>query len=148
MIDYYIESLSKQIKEAKETNNLEREKTLKAFSRMLSMAYNIYQIARDNRKSDEIHKFICFVAQISYRCITRCIEERKVDLKRLEFYAQYFAYDYALWGGGGIFSPKRIDFLSLGKLDFENEKDDENLFIPVPITRTEEWYNYLRTVNS
>ena len=33
-VNYYIEDLSKQIKEAKETNNLKREKILKGFSRL------------------------------------------------------------------------------------------------------------------
>ena len=37
---YYIEDLSKQIKEAKETYNLKREKILKGFSRLLSIFNN------------------------------------------------------------------------------------------------------------
>ena len=44
MIDYYIEDLTKKIKEAKETNNLEREKFLKGLSRLLSLVQNFCEI--------------------------------------------------------------------------------------------------------
>ena len=53
MIDYYIENLTKKIKEAKETNNLEREKILKGFSRLLSICSNIYKIIDDYEDCEE-----------------------------------------------------------------------------------------------
>ena len=46
MIEYYNEDLAKKIKEAKETNNLEKERILKGFSRLLSICSNICKIMK------------------------------------------------------------------------------------------------------
>ena len=62
MIDYYIENLTKKI-EAKETNNLEREKILKGFSRLLSICSNIYKIIddyEDCEEFEELRRFFYF----------------------------------------------------------------------------------------
>ena len=67
MIEYYIENLSKKIKEAKETNNLEREKILKGLSRLLSICSNIYKIMddyEDCEEFNELRRFFSYVAQI------------------------------------------------------------------------------------
>ena len=63
MIDYYIEDLTKKIKEAKETNNLEREKFLKGLSRLLSLVQNFYKIIdyyEDCEEFKEIRIFFLF----------------------------------------------------------------------------------------
>ena len=59
MIEHYIENLTKKIKKAKETNNLEREKILKGFSRLLSICSNIYKIMDDydTEEFEEISRF-------------------------------------------------------------------------------------------
>ena len=44
MLEVDFENLTKKIKEAKETNNIEREKILKGFSRLLSICLNVYKI--------------------------------------------------------------------------------------------------------
>ena len=66
-VNYYIEDLSKQIKEAKEANNLKREKILKGFSRLLSIFKNIYFIMKDYEDSEEFNEikpFYSYIAQI------------------------------------------------------------------------------------
>ena len=38
-------------------------------------------------------------------------------------------------------------FLYLGKCVGEDEEDDETLSIPIPITKTDDWYNCLKSIN-
>ena len=87
MIDYYIENLSKKIKEAKETNNLEREKILKGFSRLLSICSNIYKIVEDyedDEEFEEICVFFSYVAQIFCKYIEGYIDGKKISLESLK----------------------------------------------------------------
>ena len=141
----YIENLSKKIKDAKETNNLEREKKLKGFSRLLSICSNIYKIIDyyDKCKEfEEIRRFFYFITNI----FCGYIEGKKISLDRLENILECISYEYSLNGGGRYEIEKR--FLSLGKFFVEDEGYYEYLYIPIPITKTDEWYNDLKSINS
>ena len=66
MIEYFNEDLTKKIKEAKETNNLEKERILKGFSRLYSICLNISKIMNDYEdceEFDEIRTFFSYVPQ-------------------------------------------------------------------------------------
>ena len=148
MIDYYIENLTKKIKEAKETNNLEREKILKGFSRLLSICSNIYKIMddyEDCEEFEELRKFFSFLAQIFCNYIEKYIEDQKISLKRLKTILECLVYKYSFYGGG--WDERGNSFLSLGKCVVEDEGDDEALDIPIPITKTDKWYNDLKSIN-
>ena len=43
---------------------------------------------------------------------------------------------------------EEIFFLSLGKSVMEDEDDYEDLNIPIPITKTDKWYNDLKSINN
>ena len=47
-----------------------------------------------------------------------------------------------------VLIKEEIVFLSLGKIVMEDKDDIENLFIPIPITKTDEWCNDLKSINS
>ena len=149
MIDYYIEILSKKIKEAKETNNLEREKILKGFNRLLSICSNIYKIVEDyedDEEFEELNTFFSFLAQIFCNYIEHYIDDKKISLDRLEIILDCLAYEYTFYGGG--IDERGNSFLSLGKCDEKDQyDDDEFLDIPLPITKKDQWYNDLKSLN-
>ena len=102
-VNYYIEDLSKQIKEAKETNNWKREKILKGFSRLLSICKNIYKIMDDYEDCEEfkeIRIFYSYVTQIFCRYLENYIEGKKISLERLENIVNGLSYEYTFYGGG------------------------------------------------
>ena len=148
MIEYFYEDLAKKIKEAKETNNLKKERILKGFSRLYSICLNIYKIMNDYEdceEFDEIRKFFSYIAQILSRYIENYIVDQKISLERLETILKCLVYKYTFYGGG--FYNNEISFLSLGKIVMEDENDNETLDIPLPITKTDKWYNDLKFIN-
>ena len=81
MFEYCIvEDLAKKIKEAKETNNLKKERILKGFSRLYSICLNIYKIMddyEDCEEFDEIRTFFSYIAQIFCNTIEKYIDKKK-----------------------------------------------------------------------
>ena len=150
MLEYLIVvDLAKKIKEAKETNNLERERILKGFSRLYSICLNIYKIMddyEDCEEFDEIRTFFSYIAQIFLNTIEKYIDKKKIDIKRIEKVLDCLVYDYAFCGGGCDEKENRI--LYLEKCDFKDGEDYEFLDIPVPITKTDEWYDNLKSIKS
>ena len=153
MFEYCIvEDLAKEIKEAKETNNLERERILKGFSRLYSICLNIEKIMKDyddSEEFDEIRKFFSFVGKIFCNTIVNYIDEKNIDIKRIEKVLHCLIYDYAFIGQG--FDEQGNRSLYLEKIDFEDEEDGEDyefLDIPVPIIKTDEWYDNLKFINN
>ena len=150
MFEYLIvEDLAKEIKEAKETNNLERERILKGLSRLYSICLNIEKIMKDYDDSvefDEIRKFFSFVGQIFCNTIENYIDKKKIDIKRIETVLDCLIYDYAFCGQGWDGQGNRS--LYLEKCDFKDGEDYEFLDIPVPITKTDEWYDNLKSINN
>ena len=150
MIDYYIENLSKKIKETKETNNLEREKILKGFGRLLSICSNIYKIIddyEDCEEFEELRRFFSYIAQILCRYIENYIEDQKISLERLKTILNCLVYKYTFYGFGR-YGNNGNSFLSLRKCVMEDEERLTVLDIPIPITKTDEWYNDLKSINS
>ena len=149
MFEYLIiEDLAKEIKEAKETNNLERERILKGFSRLYSIFFNIEKMKDydDSEEFVEISKFFSFVGQIFCNTIENYIYIKKIDIERVKKVLDCLVYDYALCGGG-CDAQGNNRFLSLEKIVFEDE-EYEFLDIPVPITKTDEWYDNLKSINN
>ena len=150
MIEYFNEDLAKKIKEAKETNNLEKERILKGFSRLLSICSNIYKIMNDYEdceEFDEIRTFFSYVNQIFCNYIDSYIEDKKISLEILETILNCLVYKYAFCGF--CINNEGKDFLILRKCVLRDEDlDHEILNIPVPITRTDDWYNRLKQINS
>ena len=144
-----IENLSKQIKEAKETNNLRRERVLKGFTRLLSICKNIYKIMNDCEvygDFEEVRDFYSYITQIFCRYIENYIEGKKISLERLKIILDCLVYKYTFYGGG--FDQRGNSYLSLGKCVLEDEDSNDFLIIPIPIKKTEEWYNDLKFINS
>ena len=149
MIEYFNEDLTKKIKEAKETNNLEKERILKGFSRLYSICLNISKIMNDYEdceEFDEIRTFFSYVSQIFCNYIDSYIEDKKISLELLETILNCLVYEYAFCG---FCINEGKDFLILRKCVLRDEDlDDEILNIPVPITKTDDWYNRLKQINS
>ena len=148
-INYFIEDLSKQIKDAKETNNLKRETILKGFSRLLSIIKNIYKIMdvyEDCEEFKEIISFYSYVTQISSIYLENYIKGKKISLERLRNIVNCLTYEYAFYGGG--FYQGGNSYLYLSKCVLEDEDSDELLRIPIPITKTDKWYNDLKFIKS
>ena len=145
-INYYIEELSNQIKEAKETNNLKTERVLKGFSRLLSIFKNIYKIVEDYEDFDDfayLLKFYSYVTQIFCKYLESYIKGKRISLDRLIVIVDCLTYGYAFNGGG--FDQRGNSHLSL--VNFFLKEGDEFLNIPIPITKTEKWYNDLKSIN-
>ena len=73
--------LAKKIKEAKETNNLEREKYLKGLSRFLSIVENFYKVLEYYEEKEEfkdIIEFFRYISQIFNNYMTNYIEGKKL----------------------------------------------------------------------
>ena len=141
--------LAKKIKEAKETNNLEREKYLKGLSRFLSIVENFYKVLEYYEEKEEfkdIIEFFSYISKIFNNYMTNYIEGKKVNLDKLENINSCLAYEYYLCGGGVNYDGNY--FLSLGKT-FEEEEEEKHKYldIPIPIRNTDEWYICLKNLN-
>ena len=127
MFEYLIvEDLAKEIKEAKETNNLERERILKGFSRLYSIFLNIYKIMddyEDLEEFDEIRTFYSYVTQIFCDYLEKYINGRKISLERTKSILNSLVYDYAFCGQGRDGQGNRS--LYLEKCDFKGGEDYE-----------------------
>ena len=144
---FVIDTLAKKVKEAQETNDLKKQKILKGFSRLLSIFKNIYFIVKDYEDSeefDEIKPFYSFMTQILCRYLENYIEGKKIDLDKIKSISDSLAYKYAIFGFT-LFEGKT--FLMLDKCFTEEEENNKILQIPIPITKTDEWYNDLRNKN-
>ena len=85
-----------------------------------------------------------YIAQILCRYIENYIKNENISLERLETIVNCLVYKYTFYGGG---YNNEISFLSLGKIVKEDENDNEALDIPIPITKTDKWYNDLKFIN-
>ena len=145
---FIIDNLAKKVKEAKETNDLKKQKVLKGFSRLLSIFKTIYFIMKDYEDSeefDEIKEFYSYTTQIFCNYLENYIEGKKFDLDKIKSISDSLAYKYAFFG----FRLKEgKTFLLLDKCFTEEEENNKFLEIPIPITKTDEWYNDLRNKNS
>ena len=146
--DYFIiDKLAKKVKETKETNDLKKQKILKGFSRLLSIFKNIYFIMKDYEDSEEFNEikpFYSYIAQILCNYLENYIEDKKFDLDKIKSISDSLAYIYAIFGFT-LFDGKT--FLMLDKCFMEEEENNKILEIPLPITKTDEWYNDLRNKN-
>ena len=146
--DYFIiDKLAKKVKETKETNDLKKQKILKGFSRLLSIFKTIYLIMKDyddSEEFDEIKPFYSYIAQILCEYLENYIKGKKFDLDKLESFRNSLAYNYAIFGFS-FYKGKTC--LLLDKFFTEEEENNKILEIPIPITKTDEWYNDLRINN-
>ena len=150
--DYFIiNTLAKKVKEAQETNDLKKQKILKGFTRLLSIFENIYIIMKDyddSEEFDEIKTFYSYIAQITTRYLENYIRGEKFDLNKIKFILESLVYKYAFFGFT-LYEGKH--YLLMDKCFMEeNEKKEDNkiLEIPIPITKTDAWYNDLKNINS
>ena len=95
---------------------------------------------------DEIHSFYSYVTQIFCNYIESYIDGKKISLEKIKTILDCIVYNYAFCGGGDI---GRINYLSLEKCIVEDDEDNyEFLDIPIPITKTDEWYANLISINN
>ena len=146
--DYFIiNTLAKKIIEARETNDLKKQKILKGFSRLLSIFKTIYLIMKDyddSEEFDEIKPFYSYIAQILCEYLENYIKVKKFDLDKLESFRNSLAYNYAIFGFS-FYKGKTC--LLLDKFFTEEGENNKILEIPIPITKKDEWYNDLRINN-
>ena len=150
--DYFIiNTLAKKVKEAQETNDLKKQKILKGFTRLLSIFESTYLIMKDYddiEEFDEIRSFYSHIAQITIRFLERYIRGEKFDLNKIKSILESLVYEYTFFG---FTSYEGKYYLLMDKCyTEENEKEEDNkiLQIPIPITKTDEWYNDLKNINS
>ena len=144
---FIIDTLAKKVREARETNDLKKQKILKGFSRLLSIFKTIYLIMKDyddSEEFDEIKPFYSYIAQILCEYLENYIKGKKFDLDKLESFRNSLAYNYAIFGFS-FYKGKTC--LLLDKFFTEEEENNKILEIPIPITKTDEWYNDLRNKN-
>ena len=101
----------------------------------------------DSEEFVEISKFFSFVGQIFCNTIENYIYKKKIDIERVKKVLDCLVYDYAFCGGG-CDAQGNNRFLSLEKIVFEDEEEYEFLDIAVPITKTDEWYDNLKSINN
>ena len=146
--DYYtFDTLVKKVKEAQETNDLKKQKILKGFTRLLLIFENIYFIMKDyddSEEFDEIKPFYSYIAQILCSYLENYIRGEKFDLDKIKSISDSLAYKYAIFGFS-LFEGKT--YLLLDKCFMEEEEYNKILEIPIPITKTDEWYNDLKNSN-
>ena len=144
---YIINKLAKKVNEAKETNDFKKQKKLKGFSRLLSTFNNIYYIMKDYEDCEEFedfHTFYSYITQIFCNYLKNYIEGEKIDLERIKSILDSTVYKYSFFGF--TINERGKTYLLLGKCVLENE-EYETLKIPIPITKTDEWYSDLRNNN-
>ena len=98
---FILDNLAKKVKEAKETNDLKKQKILKGFSRLLSIFKNIYFIMKDYEDSeefDEIKAFYSYITQIFCNYLENYIKGKKIDLDKIKSISDSLAYKYAIFG--------------------------------------------------
>ena len=144
---FIIDTLAKKVREARETNDLKKQKILKGFSRLLSIFKTIYLIMKDyddSEEFDEIKPFYSYIAQILCEYLENYIKGKKFDLDKLESFRNSLAYNYAIFGFS-FYKGKTC--LLLDKFFTEEGENNKILEIPIPITKKDEWYNDLRIDN-
>ena len=144
-----LDNLAKKVKEAKETNDLKKQKILKGFSRLLSIFKNIYFIMKDYEDSeefDEIKAFYSYITQIFCNYLENYIKGKKIDLDKIKSISDSLAYKYSIFGFS-LNEGKTFLLLDTCKCFIEEDENNKILEIPVPITKTDEWYNDLRNKN-
>ena len=102
----------------------------------------------DSEEFKEIKPFYSYIAQILCRYLENYIRGEKFDLGKIESILSSLVYQYAFFGFT-LYEGK--DYLMMDKCFMEeNEKEEDNkiLQIPIPITKTDEWYNDLKNINS
>ena len=123
---------------------------MKGLSRILSICSNIYKIVDGYEycaeEFVELLNFFSFLAQIFCRYIEAYIDEQNISLERLKTVLDCIVYKYTFYGVG--WDGRGNSFLSLGKCVMEDEDDGEFLDIPIPITKTDKWYNDLKSINN
>ena len=98
---FIIDTLAKKVREARETNDLKKQKILKGFSRLLSIFKTIYLIMKDyddSEEFDEIKPSYSYIAQILCEYLENYIKGKKFDLDKLESFRNSLAYNYAIFG--------------------------------------------------
>ena len=144
---FIIDTLAKKVREARETNDLKKQKILKGFSRLLSIFKTIYLIMKDyddSEEFDEIKPFYSYIAQILCEYLENYVKGKKFDLDKLESFRNSLAYNYAIFGFS-FYKGKTC--LLLDKFFTEEGENNKILEIPIPITKKDEWYNDLRINN-
>ena len=145
MIEYFDEDLAKKIKEAKETNNLERENYFKGLCRFLSIVKNFYKIldyyegkqySEEYKEFKDLLWFFSYISQIFNNYLKKCIEGEEINLNKLRCINDFLAYEYCIYGGGNYGGN---EFLTLAKSFKEYNEFIEELNIPTPILKTNEF---------
>ena len=69
---------------------------------------------------------------------------KKINLNKLRSINGFLAYEYCIYGGGNYGGNQ---FLTLGKSFKEYNEFIEELNIPTPILKTNEWYSCFKNLN-
>ena len=98
----------------------------------------------DSEEFDEIKPFYSYIAQILCEYLENYIEGKKIDLVKLESFRNSLEYNYAIFGSNYY---RGETCLLLDKFFTEEGESNKILEIPIPITKTDEWYNDLKINN-
>ena len=123
---------------------------MKGLSRFLSIVENFYKVSEyyeEKEEFEDIIKFFSYISQIFNNYMINYIEGKKVNLDKLKNINSCLAYEYYISGGGINYDGN--SFLSLGKFFEEDEEEEKNeyIHIPIPIRNTDEWYFRLKNLN-
>ena len=98
----------------------------------------------DGEEFDEIRTFFSYVSQIFGNAIENFVGNKKININQIENVLDCLVYEYGFCGFS--IDENKNDFLILGKIVDDN--DNEYLYLPIPITKTDDWYNRLKQINS
>ena len=89
--------------------------------------------------------FFSYISQIFNNYLEKFIEGEEINLNKLRSINEFLAYEYCIYGGGNYGGDNQ--FLTLGKSFKEYNEFIEELNIPTPILKTNEWYSRFKILN-
>ena len=144
------DNLAEKVKEARENNDLKKQKILTGYTRLFSILHNIFFVMKeceDIEEFNDLFRFYSYVSQIFCRYLENYIEGKDIDLYKIRIILDSINYGYIFSGSGGCVEEEDKTYLFLSKCRKKEEELIENLTIPTPITLTEEWSRDLRNKN-
>lgn len=86
--------------------------------------------------------FFLYVPQVFCNAIEKFVDNKKININQIETDHDCLVYEYGFYGFS--IDENKNDFLILGKI----VDDNEYLYLPIPITKTDDWYNRLKQFNN
>ena len=90
---FIIDNLAEKVKEARENNDLKKQKILKGYTRLFSIIHIFFIMKEyeDIEEFNDLFSFYSYVGQIFSRYLEKYIEGKKIDLKKNNGYFRFLS---------------------------------------------------------